>query len=226
MRQPDVSTPDNLVLTDIDLVDAPLDLTDEFLVQTGRDCAFIPEGERPGLNESYRRILPPAYVPLRVAVVAELAKEVDPYSRARIFLDFLDGLEAAIRLRPRSTEAQDVASVIASIRDHLAGVSGSDALLHHGAQAISCALLTALSLRGLDEAVASRAIVSQIESLGFPPPDGDPDSPSWMRLLAWRELLQDGRLNVYLRTIYKSAMALALQAPRPKDRVSFPIHSA
>ena len=218
MQQSGISSDIEWGPADVEALDAPLDLTDEFLVKAGRDCAVIPQDARPGLNDAYRKILPPAHVRLRVGVVAELAREADPRHRARIFLDFIDGLEAAMPLHPRSTETQDVAAVVTAIRDHLAGVSGSDAMLHHGAQAISCALLTALSLRGLDEAVAARAIVGQIEGLGFPPPDGDPDEPSWKRLLAWRELLQDGRLNVYLRTVYKTAMALALQSPPPARR--------
>jgi hypothetical protein len=202
--------------TELNGADEPFDLTPAHLVREGQDCIFIPDDLRPGLRESYRKILPPAYVSLRVAVVADLAKEADPYNRARIFLAFMESLEAAIRLRPRSTEAQDVAGVIAAIRDHLSGEKGTDAMLQQGAQAISCALLTALALRGLDEAVAARAIVTQIEHLGFPPPDGDSTEPTWKRLLDWREQLQDGRLNVYLRTIYKSALALALQTTPPQ----------
>jgi hypothetical protein len=200
-------------------VDEPLELTHAHLVHEGRDCIVIPDGLRPGWHGSYRKILPPAYVPLRVTVVADLAKEADPYRRAGIFLAFMESLEAAIRLRPRSTEAQDVAGVIAAIRDHLSGVNSSDAMLQQGAQAISCALLTALALRGLDEAVAARAIVTQIENLGFPPPDGDPSEPTWKRLLDWRKQLQEGRLNVYLRTIYKSTLALALQSAHPRERL-------
>jgi hypothetical protein len=187
---------------DVAFAEEPLDLTDAELVAEGR----VPLWRQPGAD-----VVPP--LSLKVAVVHDLAAEKDRTRKAAILSSFVEGLVGAARLLPRSRETQDVVDVLDQVKACIDGDRRPDRALTHTMHAIASALLTALSLRGLDESLAARAVASQLVELGIDLPDGD-DAPD-KRLLLWREHLQEGRFSTHLRTVYKSALALALKAPRP-----------
>jgi hypothetical protein len=188
----------------VDPVLDTLELTEAELVEAGR----VPLWRQPGAE-----ILPP--LQLKVAVMHDLAAEPDRARKAAILARFVEGLGVTAASCPRSREAEDVAEVLDAVKAFIQGERRLDRALTHAVHAIASAFLTALSLRGLDEALAARAVAAQLIELGVDLPDGAPGETPSARLMTWREHLQEGRFSVHLRTIYKSALALSLTQPRP-----------
>jgi hypothetical protein len=200
---PNTPAPEVDVTLDGQVLDT-LELTEAELVEAGR----VPLWRRPGAD-----VLPP--LQLKVAVVHDLVAAADRIRKAGILARFVDGLSATAASCPRSRETEDVVAVLDAVKACIHGERRADSALTHAIHAIASALLTALSLRGLDEALAARAVVAQLVELGFELPKGSPDETDTARLMTWREHLQEGRFSVHLRMIYKSALALSLTQPRP-----------